>query len=174
MRFLSTFAILAGLASFAAAADAKYALTGDNTKIEWTGTKKDGKHSGGFKTVSGTATVAGDDVKFDVEIDVDSLYSDDKGLTGHLKGADFFNAKKFKTAKFVSKKVVKGDKGYTVTGDFTMLDKTKEISFPAEISTSGGVTLKAEFKINRMDYGMTYGKGKVDDDVELKVNVTAK
>ena len=35
-------------------------------------------------------------------------------------------------------------------------------------------TLTSEFKINRNDWGMTYGKGKVDDIVSLKVVVNAK
>src|SRR5262245_60024830 len=172
MRLLSTLAVLACTNAFAA--DAKYALTGDNTKIEWTGTKPGGKHDGGFKTVSGFAKVDSKGVSFEVEIDTDSLYSDNDGLTKHLKSPDFFDVKTHAKAKFVSKEVKKGDKGYTVKGDLTILGKTKEISFPAEISLDNGMTVKAEFKINKNDYGMTYGKGKMDDDVTVKVKVEAK
>ena len=82
------------MTSVALAADVKYVLTKDNTKIEWTGTKPGGKHSGGFEKVGGTATVAeGAGLKIDIEIDCDSLYSDDKKLTGHLKSSDFFAVK---------------------------------------------------------------------------------
>lgn len=174
MRMIATLALLVGVSSLAYAADAKYTLTGENTKIEWTGTKKAGKHEGGFKTLTGTAAVTKDGVAFTVEIDCTSLHSDNAQLTGHLKNADFFNVKDHPKAKFASKKVVKGDKGYTVTGDLTLLGKTKEITFPAEITTDMGMTVKSEFKINRMDFGMKYGKGQVDDDVSIKVTMTAK
>jgi polyisoprenoid-binding protein YceI len=172
MRALSTLALLAVLALNASAAD--YKLTGENTKIDWTGTKKDGKHTGGFKTVSGTASVKDKAVAFTVEIDCDSLHSDDAKLTAHLKGADFFSVKDHPKAKFVSKKVEMKDKTATITGDLTLLGKTKEISFPAELSTDGGVTLKASFSISRKEFGMTYGEGKIDDKVAIALAVTAK
>ena len=47
-----------GLGLTASAAEEKYALTGDNTKITFVGTKKGGKHEGGFKKLAGTATVS--------------------------------------------------------------------------------------------------------------------
>lgn len=175
MKFLATIAAFSILASQAFAADVKYALTGDNTKVEWTGTKSDGKHSGGFKKLTGTAAGGkAEDLKINVEIDCASLYSDSDKLTGHLKSPDFFSVKEHPNAKFASKSIKKDDKGYKVTGDLTLLGKTKEISFPAEIGTDGKLTLKADFKIKRSEFGMTYGKGKVDDDVALKLSVDAK
>jgi polyisoprenoid-binding protein YceI len=150
------------------AAEAK--LSGENTKIEFVGTKTDGKHEGGFKTVTGTASAE----KISVEIDCDSLYSDDAKLTAHLKSPDFFNVKENPKAKFVSTKIAKSDKGYTVTGDLTLNGKTKSIEFPATIDTSKGFKLTAEFKINKEDFGMAYGKGKINNEVSLKVSVDAK
>jgi polyisoprenoid-binding protein YceI len=158
------------------AAETKYALTGENTKVEFTGTKPGGKHDGGFKKLTGTATTDGGAIKaIEVEIDTDSLWSDADGLTKHLKNPDFFNVKENPKATFKTTKIEKADKGATVTGDLTMLGKTKSITFPATVTEAGGtLTLKSEFKINRSDWGMTYGKGKVDESVALKVNVTAK
>jgi polyisoprenoid-binding protein YceI len=174
MRLMTTALVFAVLAA-GVRAETKYALTGDNTKIEWTGSKADGKHDGGFKILRGTALI-GDAgaLKFEVEIDTDSLYSDNDKLTGHLKSPDFFNVKANPKAKFVSKTVAKGDKGYTVTGDLTLCGKTRTITFPAEIATAGGLTVKGEFTINRMDFGMTYGKGMVNDAVTIRVKVDAK
>jgi polyisoprenoid-binding protein YceI len=160
----------------AVAADAKISLTGENTKVTFTGTKKDGKHDGGFKTLTGTATVDGNAlVKVEVEIDTDSLYSDDPKLTGHLKSPDFFGVKDNPKAKFVSTKIAKGGKAYEITGDLTLLGKTKSITFPATISASGGnLKIEGDVKIDRNDFGMTYGKGKVDDHVAIKVAVEVK
>ena len=151
-------------------------MTGENTKVTFTGTKKDGKHDGGFKTLTGTATVDGDAlIKVEVEIDTDSIYTDNAGLTGHLKSPDFFDVKAKPKAKFVSTKIAKGGKAYEITGDLTLLGKTKSITFPATITASGGsLKIEGEAKIDRNDFGMTYGKGKVDDQVAIKVAVEAK
>ena len=64
---------------------------------------------------------------------------------------------------------------YTVTGDLTLLGKTKAVSFPADITATGDVlTVSAAFAIDRTQWGMVYGKGKIDDKVDLGIKVTAK
>jgi polyisoprenoid-binding protein YceI len=175
MRLFIAAVAAAALTLPAAAADVK--LTGENTKITWVGTKgAAGKHEGGFKTVTGTATVSGDALtKVEVEIDMDSLYSDDPKLTAHLKAPDFFGVKTNPKSKFVSTKIEKSDKGHTITGNLTMNGKTKEISIPATVSTAdGAVKIDSAFSIDKRDWGMTYGGGKIDDQVALKVSVDAK
>jgi polyisoprenoid-binding protein YceI len=163
--------VFAGAIVAAASAADSVKLTGENTKIEFTGTKTDGKHVGGFKKLEGTASTE----KIEVTIEIDSMWSDDDKLTAHLKGADFFDVKSNPTAKFVTSKIEKTDDGHKVTGEFTLNGKTKEISFPAKISSEGGeFKLDAEFKIDRTEFGMSYGKGKIDDLVALKVSVKAK
>lgn len=171
MNRVLTAILLAGLCG-TAAADVK--LSGDNTKIEFTGKKPDGKHDGGFKSLSGTWTAPGGDPtkgSIEVIIQTDSIWSDNSGLTKHLKNQDFFDVKTHKTATFKSTKIEKIGDAYTVTGNLTLLGKTKSIQFPAEIK---GNTLKSEFKIDRTEFGMTYGKGKIDDKVALRVKVDGK
>lgn len=175
MRLLIAAAAAAVLA-VPATADDKVALTGENTKITWVGTKPGGKHEGGFKTVTGTATVSGDALaKVEVEIETDSLYSDDAKLTAHLKSPDFFSVKANPKAKFVSTKVESADKGVTITGNLTLNGKTKAISFPATVSKKDGVVkIDSSFTIDKRDFGMTFGGGKIDDQVAIKVSVEAK
>lgn len=162
----------------AVAADTKYTLTGDNTKLTFVGKKPDGKHEGGFKKLSGAVTVPDNDLtklSVNLEIDTDSLYSDDEKLTAHLKTADFFDVKNHKTATFKSTKVEKADKLYTVTGELTLLGKTKTVSFPASITTTGdGLSVSTSFPIDRTEWGMSYGKGKIDDKVTIGISVSAK
>ena len=175
MRLLIAAVAAVALTLPAAAADVK--LTGENTKITWVGTKgAAGKHEGGFKTLTGTAAVSGDALtRVEVEIDMTSLYSDDQKLTGHLLSPDFFGVKNNPKSKFVSTKIEKSDKGHTITGNLTLNGKTKEITFPATISTAdGGVKIDSAFSIDKRDWGMTYGGGKIDDQVALKVAVDAK
>jgi polyisoprenoid-binding protein YceI len=178
LRSLFAAALVAAASLTAVAADNKYTLTGENTKLTFVGKKPDGKHEGGFAKLNGSATISGDDVttlKAEVTIDTDSLYSDDAKLTAHLKNADFFDVKNNPKATFKITKVQKGDKVYTVSGELTLLGKTKPVSFPASISASGGVlSVSTSFPIDRTEWGMNYGKGKIDDKVGLTIKVTAK
>jgi polyisoprenoid-binding protein YceI len=157
---------------------AEYALTGINTTVTFIGTKPNGKHDGGFKKVTGTANVPDDDLtklKIDVEIDTTSLYSDNPKLTNHLKSPDFFGVKSHPTSKFVTTKVEKDGSAYKVTGDLTLLGKTKAITFPAQMSVKDGtLSVTSTFTIDRTQWGMTYGQGKVDNDVTLGVKIAAK
>jgi polyisoprenoid-binding protein YceI len=177
-RTLMTIIALGLATAIATAAETKYSLSGDNTKLTFTGTKTKGKHDGGFNKLTGTATVSDGDLttlKIETDIEVDSMYSDDAKLTNHLKSPDFFAVKDNPKATFKTTKVVKTDKGYDVTGDLTMLGKTKAVTFPATITVTGDtLNLTAEFKIDRTNWGMTYGKGQIDNMVNIKLAVTAK
>ena len=57
----------------------------------------------------------------------------------------------------------------------TQNGKTNNISFPATVSNAGGaLKIESEFKIDKRDFGMTYGGGKIDDAVAIKAVVEAK
>src|SRR5436190_941267 len=94
----------------ALASSADFPLTGGNTTITFIGTKPNGKHEGGFKAVTGTASVDNNDLgtlKIKLEIDMESLYSDNPKLTSHLKSGDFFGVTSNPKSKFASTKVEK-------------------------------------------------------------------
>ena len=156
---------------------ADFPLTGANTTITFVGAKPNGKHDGGFKAVTGIASVTGADpatLKISVEIDMNSLYSDNEKLTTHLKSPDFFGVKSNPKSKFVTTRVEKAGDDYKITGDFTMLGQTKSITFPAKIAaTADSLTVTSNFSIDRTQWGMTYGKGKIDDAVKMTVSVKA-
>lgn len=172
--------LLSAVLSAASALRAEdHKLSAENTIIKFTGSKKDGKHEGTFKKVDGKLSVDAADVtktKLELTIDVESMTTDSEKLTAHLKNPDFFNAKKFPQAKFVSKSISGDkDKGYTVTGNLTMLGKTHEVSFPARTATANGTTtITAQFPIKRSNWGMNYSLDKVNDEVELALEVKLK
>lgn len=176
-RVVTALALAWLTAGVAEAAEVKFPLSGDNTKVTFTGTKPDGKHDGGFKALRGTAAVDPADpttLKLAIEIDMNSLYSDNPKLTGHLKTNDFFGVRSNPKSKFVSTKVEKDGDGYKVIGNLTLVGKTKEVTFPAKITASAGkLTLTSRFKIDRTAWGMTYGKGKIDDESSIGVSVEA-
>ena len=149
-----------------------YALSQDST-IGFVGAKITGSHDGGFEKFEGTVSVTGgtpEGSSVDVTIDTTSLWSDTEKLTGHLKSADFFGVETYPTASFKSTEIAAGDDGtYTLTGNLDLHGVTKQISFPAEIEvTEDGFSAKAEFSINRMDFGIKY-PGKPDDLIRDEV-----
>jgi polyisoprenoid-binding protein YceI len=149
-----------------------------NSKIEWTGTKVGGKHVGGFKDFTGKLQPATGDLTastINVEIKTASIYADVGKLTNHLKSNDFFGVDTYPTASFVSTKIesaADGSNTHKITGKLTLHGQEKEITFPAKITETGDkVKLMSTFKINRTDFGMTYGKGIVHNDVTVKLTV---
>lgn len=150
-------------------------LTPDSTKIQFVGTHvgEPKPRTGTFAKFQGTAGLEGDSLRsVQVDIETASLTTDIDKLTNHLKSPDFFDVNQFPQAKFVSTAIEPaGDGMVTITGDLTLLETTKSISFPATVSTADGLKLNAEFVIDRTQFGMTYGEGQVVHDVTLTVTV---
>jgi polyisoprenoid-binding protein YceI len=156
-------------------------ISPENSKIEYTGSKVTGKHDGGFKTFTGTIDLVNnkpEESRVSIDIDTNSIFSDDDKLTGHLKSADFFEVEKYPKATFVSTKITPDASGagnYTVTGDFDLHGQKKTITFPAKIMVNDAeVAVDTEFSINRKDFGIVYA-GKTDDlirdDVVIRLNL---
>jgi len=156
-----------------------YALDSGST-ISFVGSKVTGSHDGGFRQFSGEIKVDGGKILAgsEIRIDMDSTWSDNDRLTGHLKSADFFEVETYPESTFTVTSVVSAGAEHTVTGNLTLHGVTKSISFPAEIQlTDEAVTLRAEFAINRKDFDIHY-PGRPDDlirdNVVIKLDVSAK
>ncbi|MDQ3132739.1 MAG: YceI family protein [Acidobacteriota bacterium] len=161
------------------------AITPENSKVEFVGSKVTGKHDGGFKQFSGNIDLVNNKAEASqvaIDIDMNSVFTDADGLTKHLQTGDFFEVEKHPKSSFVSTKIVpdatKGADNYTVTGDLEMHGQKKSVTFPAKITVNPNeVTVDAEFAINRKDFGIVYA-GKADDlirdDVVIKLNLKSQ
>jgi len=180
-----------------ASADAReVALSAENTTIGWTGYKVmgAGKHDGGFNKIDGNAWVKdGALEKIVVNIDIASMWTDDDEndedadkLKSHLLNEDFFEVEKHPTGKFETTEIKAGGEGnatHTVTGNLTLKDITKSITFPATIKVDGEkITANASFKFDRMLFKIEYGSTTmgaakdraISDDVEMRINITTE
>lgn len=149
------------------AATETLAIAPDNSKIEFVAAKVTRSHNGSFKRFSGKIELAGDEVsngRVSIDIDADSVVTDEDGLTAHLKTRDFFDVAKFPKATFTSTKIEAVSGGqYNVTGNFELHGIKKSITFPATIQLApDSFTVNAEFSINRQDFGLVY-PNKADD-----------
>jgi len=117
---------------------------------------------------------------------VESIDTGVGGRDNHLRSADFFDVAKFPEMTFKSTKVEKKGKGYVMHGDFTLKGVTKPISFPFNVlgavkDNRGNVRfgVAAETKINRRDYGITWGAKmangglNVADEVNIELQLEA-
>jgi polyisoprenoid-binding protein YceI len=169
------------------AADSGGAITPENTKIDFHAAAPPPppkhEHDGGFKKFSGSVKpIADGDItkaKINIEIDIDSIWTDDDGkrnmLTSHLKSPDFFDAKKYPKATFVSKEIKaekKDDTTHVITGDLTLHGVTKSVTIPAKVTTTDdSVTIDGKFTIDRkeFDFDKKFLAPKVNNEVPVKV-----
>lgn len=156
----------------------EYVIRAGST-IGFTGSKVTGSHNGGFTNFSGSFRIA--DGKLvgapELKIAMNSTWSDNDRLTGHLMSADFFDVPQFPTATFTVTSVEPAGEKHNVTGNLNLHGITKSVSFPAEVgATPEAVTLKAEFAINRRDFNINFpGKPNdlIRDNVVLRLDVRA-
>jgi polyisoprenoid-binding protein YceI len=160
-------------------------ITTENSKVEFVAAKVTRSHNGSFKKFSGTIDLVNnkpEDSRVSIDIEANSVETDEPDLTKHLQTPDFFDVAKYPKATFDSTKIEPGSndlgrQSYMVTGNFELHGIKKAITFPATIQIANDkVTVSAEFSINRKDWNLTY-PGKADDlirdGVVIKLNVSA-
>jgi polyisoprenoid-binding protein YceI len=153
------------------------------SKVDWVASKVTKSHNGKFSQFNGKIDLVGgkpEASKVTVEIDTNSVESDNPKLTGHLKSADFFDVAKYPKATFTSTEVKPGGSGgatHTVTGVLDLHGVKKSITFPAKVTVGDSdVAVQAEFSLNRKDFNINYAGAADDlirDDVLLKLDVKA-
>jgi polyisoprenoid-binding protein YceI len=76
----------------------------------------------------------------------------------HLKSADFFDAANHPSITFTADEIRPSGPGVTITGSLTVRDRTRPLSFDAQVASSEGgeVTLDGEVQVNRADFGLTW------------------
>ncbi len=157
-------------------------LKPENTSIEFVGTHVGDEPKprlGGFSEFEGKIEVneAGDAIKsIQVEIDIASVWTEFNDLTNHLKNADFFGIDDFPKASFTSTTIAPAAEGrITVTGELTLHGTTSEITFEAAPEFNDkGLVVRAEFTIDRTNFGMDKMTSGVEPVVTLHVVVGQK
>ena len=125
------------------------------------------------------------DASISFEADVNSITTNNEQRDGHLKSDDFFAADKFPKITFKSTELKKvNDDEYKLTGDITVRDVTKPVTFNVEYggtqtdpwgNVKSGFTLSG--KINRKEFGLSWSAATeagglvVGDDVKLQAEI---
>lgn len=179
------------------------ALTGASLSAQETTWKLDNVHSNVLFTVRHLviSEVTGNFKDFDVSLTTStpdfsdasisavvktaSIDTDNENRDNHLRSDDFFNAQQFPEMKFTStsKKKV-SEKKYVLTGDLTIRDVTKPVTFTVDLLgvIDGGqfgtrAGWKATATINRFDYNLKWDRAfetgglVVGKDVIIQLNL---
>lgn len=152
-----------------------------SSEVGWTGRKVTGKHDGSFGSYDGYLIVDTTGVKaVRLHFDTRTITSDTERLTTHLKSADFFDVENYPTMRFVSTSF----DGEQLTGDLTIKDVTKPVTFEVEFNgeqadpwgnTKAG--FEAEAEVKRADWGLTWnaaiegGGVLVSDKIKIVLDV---
>jgi polyisoprenoid-binding protein YceI len=152
-------------------------------KIGFVGAKVTAKHEGKFEKFTGAVLVDHADLSksaVTVNIDLSSMSIEPAKLAKHLMSDDFFDVEKFGQASFQSTAIAPAGDGKPaqITGNLDLHGVKKSITFPADIqATKDSVKVKAEFAINRKDFGIVYPGAPDDlikDDVLIQLDLTAR
>lgn len=184
--------IAVALVAFKPVAPVTFKVDTQKSKIEWTGKKVTGQHTGTIKLASGEVATNGKvptGGKFTIDmnsIDCTDLSGDGKGkLLGHLKSEDFFGTEKYPTAEFTATKIAAAGAGkVNVTGNIVIKGKTSVITFPATYAIAGNnLTVTAtDVKVDRTKHDIRYGSKSffesigdkaIDDEFLLNINLVA-
>jgi len=143
---------------------------------------------GRFAKVTGAAVVDDDNPrnsKVDVTVEIGSIDTRQEMRDNHLRSPDFFDAAKYPTMHFVSKRI-EGDtaKRFKIVGDLTIKDKTHEVTLDASLEGLvkdpwGGerAGYAVTGKLNRSDFSLLWnqmleaGGVAVGEEVKLSVDV---
>jgi polyisoprenoid-binding protein YceI len=187
MFSMAVIAVAISLFSFAPKAknaDAvTFTVTAQKSKVDFTGSKKSDYHTGYFPIKSGAVQVNGGKlVGGSFVIDIAGLkVTDERGgekLQGHLSSADFFDIAKvgFGEASFTitSIEYTKADRA-TIKGDLNLKGIKAPVTFTAVIRNADdkGFFAEAFMPFDRTIFGINYGIGMVDSEVQLAIHIYA-
>ena len=142
------------------------------------------KVPGSFSKFSGTIQVDRENLEnstVEAKIEVASVNTSEPKRDTHLQSKDFFLSSEFPSITFKSSSWKKtGESSYDVEGQLTIKDVTKTVVLKVNSLGFGpgmrGAQIsgwEATAKLDRRDFGLTYGQGMVGNDVDVSINVEA-
>ncbi len=160
----------------------------ERSTVVWKGYKPTGSHTGTINLASGSLILEDDKLiggSFISDMSTIEESKDNKRVENHLRSEDFFEIEKYATSKFEITSSNYKEGKIIITGNMTIKDVTREISFEATVSENDEtVTLTSEtFQINRADFNVKY-KSKtffnnlkedfIDNEFDLQVTIVAQ
>jgi polyisoprenoid-binding protein YceI len=162
--------------------ETNFTVDATKSKVDFTGSKTSDFHTGYFPVKSGSVKVIdGKLVGGSFTVNVAGIKVTDgagDNLMKHLMSADFLDAVNFADATFTINSVnyTRADRA-TITGDLNLHGIKAPITFTAyirSVDAAKGFFAEAFFPLDRTVFGVKYGIGAIDTDVQLAIHLYAK
>ena len=113
---------------------------------------------GSFGSIEGGGTVSpAGEVTGRVALATGTLDTGNRKRDAHLRSGDFFLAEKYPAITFTLDKLLPAGEGVAVSGNLTVRDRSRPLSFPAAVTLAGDgeVMLDATVQVDRSQFGLT-------------------
>jgi polyisoprenoid-binding protein YceI len=172
----------AGAAAGTAPGVAQYSADPQQSRLEFVGVQAGAEFKGTFHKFTAAVQFAPDALAsshFDVQIDLNSVDSQDKDRDTTIRGADIFDVAHWPTAHYVTRSFTKTAAGYAAVGALTLRGVTKDVPVNFVFTPTGtGAKLEGSAKLNRLDFGAGRGDWKstewVADAVKISFSLILK
>ena len=151
------------------------------SKLQFTGVLYNAPFTGDFGDFGGTIVFNPDDLstaKVDITVHMDKIATGDADRDQNIVGAEWFDAGKYPTARYVAAKFEKADGNkYVAIGDLTIRDKTMPLVIPFTLDIENKTAhMKGEVTLNRTNFGVGEGQWADESTVkhDVKVNIDVK
>ena len=110
----------------------------------------------------------------DIAIDMSRIISGDADRDKNMQGADWFDVASFPNSRFISRRFEKGEgNSYVAVGDVTIRGVTMPLIIPFTLDITGNKAhMKAQFSLDRGQFGVGQGEWQGEDTVGRTVNVS--
>jgi len=131
---------------------------------------------GTFRLASGRVALDDADMSrstIEAVIDAASVDTNEPKRDAHLRSADFLDVARYPSIAFRSTRIERAEGGHwKVTGDLTLLGRTRPVLLDVDSSTSEGTrsSAHATTTIDRRDFGMTYAGFAVGRQVVITID----
>jgi len=171
---------IAGIA--AAPAITSYIADPQQSRLAFTGVQAGAEFKGVFHKFTAAIDFAPDALAtahFDVQIDTNSVDTQDGDRDKTIRGPDIFDVAHFPSAHYVTRSFTKTAAGYTAVGALTLRGVTKDVAVDFQFTQgAGGAKLEGTAKLKRLDFGAGQGDWKstewVGDAVQINFSLLLK
>ncbi|MEM9013675.1 MAG: YceI family protein [Pseudomonadota bacterium] len=155
----------------------RWIVNSDESRLGFSATQNNEAFDGEFESFRAEIDFDPDDLenaRISVAVDMTSAKTGDRQRDSALPGGDWFKAREFPEAEFLSTDITRSaDGNYTANGSLTIRDMTKEISLPFSLAIDGDVADAAgEITLVRTDFGVGRGEFSEGKWVGLDVGVS--
>jgi polyisoprenoid-binding protein YceI len=179
--------------------DGTFRLDPAASVLEWIGRNINNRHYGRIPFKGGRVVIADSELHSgEITLEMTGISNLDlqdatyrQMLVNHLKSADFFDVDRYPVATITLNGwqqlpgATPGTPDHTVRAELTIKGITRKLDFPATVSPQedGSIKAQAAFGINRTDWNITYGSGRlfeklgmhlVHDRIDIELFIVAR